>query len=315
MEIFGLIIDVMLMMFLFIGVGFVLRKTKILPEGMSDVTLARLETYVFVPALNFYNWTTNCTVQSIKENYMLILYGFLFIVIVILCAYPLSKIFAKEQYQRNIYKYALAFGNFGFLGNFVILGIFGNEGLFKYSMFTLMLTFIINCWGIYVLIPQNHKPTWKTMIGKILNPPIIGLLLGAIFGLLGIGKYIPGFLLRALTNASNCMGPVAMLLAGFVIGGYQIKGMLANKKVYLASFFRLILIPVAILCILKYVVKMDDFGLTLALIAFGSPMGLNTIVYPATYGGETQTGAAMARISHVLGLVTIPILYYMFIIL
>ena len=82
MEIFGLIIDVMLMMFLFIGVGFVLRKTKILPEGMSDVTLARLETYVFVPALNFYNWTTNCTVQSIKENYMLILYGFLFIVIV-----------------------------------------------------------------------------------------------------------------------------------------------------------------------------------------------------------------------------------------
>ena len=40
----------MLTMFAFILVGYVLRKGKILPEE-SGVTLARLETYLFVPAL------------------------------------------------------------------------------------------------------------------------------------------------------------------------------------------------------------------------------------------------------------------------
>ena len=316
MEIFGLTVDVMLMMFVLILVGFWLRKANILPEGMSDVTLARLETYVFVPALNFYNWSTNCTITSLKENYKLVLYGFIIICIAIIFAYPLSKLFVKENsYKQNIYKYAMAFGNYGFLGNFVILGIFGNEGLFKYSMFTLMMGFIVNSWGIYVLIPQEKKPTWKSMLKKMINPPIIGLSLGAIVGIFEISQYIPNFLMRALTNASNCMGPVAMLLAGFVMGGYKIRDILSNKKVYCASLFRLIIIPVIILTILKFAIRVDNFTLTLALVAFGAPLGLNTIVYPATYGGETHTGAAMAMISHTFALLTVPLLYYLFIII
>ena len=106
-----------------------------------------------------------------------------------------------------------------------------------------------------------------------------------------------------------------MILAGFVMGGYGIKELFSNKKVYVISLFRLVLIPIVILSVLRFVIGVDDFTLTLALVAFGAPLGLNTIVYPATYGGETHTGAAMAMISHTLGLITVPLLYYVFIVL
>jgi predicted permease len=53
--------------------------------------------------------------------------------------------------------------------------------------------------------------------------------------------------------------------------------------------------------------------MTLALIFVGTPLGLNSIVYPATYGGDTQTGASMASISHTLSVITIPMMYYLFI--
>jgi hypothetical protein len=48
---------------------------------------------------------------------------------------------------------------------------------------------------------------------------------------------------------------------------------------------------------------------TFALIVTATPLGLNTIVYPATYGGDTKTGASMAIISHTLCVITIPIMY------
>ena len=47
---------------------------------------------------------------------------------------------------------------------------------------------------------------------------------------------------------------------------------------------------------------------------FVPPLGLNTIVYPAAYGGDTKTGASMTMISHVLSVITIPLMYLVFIV-
>ena len=76
---------------------------------------------------------------------------------------------------------------------------------------------------------------------------------------------------------------------------------------------RLVVIPAVILLILKGVGTSKEI-MTLALIAFGTPLGLNTIVYPAAYGGETKTGASMTMISHTLSVITIPLMYLLFIV-
>ena len=64
----------MLMMFLLIGGGVLLRKTNILPKG-SDATISRLETYLLIPALNLFNQMTQCTRETFAENAPLMLYG------------------------------------------------------------------------------------------------------------------------------------------------------------------------------------------------------------------------------------------------
>lgn len=53
--------------------------------------------------------------------------------------------------------------------------------------------------------------------------------------------------------------------------------------------------------------------MTLALIAFATPLGLNTIVYPAAYGGDTKTGASMAMISHTMSVITFSLMYLLLI--
>ena len=311
----------MLMMFLLILIGFLLRKKSILPEN-SDITMAKLETYAFVPALTLYSQMTQCTLETFTENAVLILYGFIMILVAILVSYPLSKIFVKNYketpeaaYQRNIYKYALTFGNYSFMGNFIILGVWGNDLFYKYSLFVFGIGIFCSSWGLYILIPKDKNVSiWGNLKKGFLTPPMIALGIGMLFGLLHLAQYMPDFLLNAFNSAASCQGPVAMLLAGFVIGGYRFKELFANKGVYMATLLRLIVIPGMLMLILHFLGISKEI-MTLALIAFATPLGLNTIVYPAAYGGDTKTGASMAMISHTLSVATIPVMYLIFIVL
>ena len=143
----------------------------------------------------------------------------------------------------------------------------------------------------------------------------------AVFGLGGVGgildTHLP-FVMRVLDNLKACMGPVAMLLAGATIAKYDLRKMVTNKKVYVASALRLVAIPATIIAVL-FTVKTLAFSLlsldipsTFLFWTFFStatPLGLNTLVFPEAYGGSPETGASMAMISHVLCIITIPVLY------
>lgn len=319
MDIFVSTLQQMLTMFTFILIGYTLRKLLILPEG-SDTTMSRLEAYIFVPALSLSNCLKNCTVQTFVENYHIIFYGAIILTGAIILAHPLSRLFIRKAntnellYQRNIYKYAMTFGNYGFMGNFIMLAVFGSEAFFRYQMFTLLASIVCNGWGMYILIPKEmNSSIWTNFKNGLLKPPIIAIFVGIILGLLNVRRFIPEFLIKVFSDAGSCQGPVAMVLAGFVIGGYKIKDMLLNKKVYAASALRLVVIPAFMMIILHALGTSKDI-MTLALICFATPLGLNTIVYPAAYGGDTKTGAAMATISHTFSVITIPLMYLVFIV-
>ncbi len=320
MEFFNLTLTQMLMIFTLIIVGFIIRKKNIVGEEAVRV-LSRVETYAIVPALNFSNFMEKCTIENFTSYYPLMFYGLGVITVSVLIAYLTAGFFVKVKgndaalrYKKNIYKYSLTFGNFGFMGNFLILGIWGDMAFFKYSMFTFFITMVCNIWGLLMLIPDSEdKPSVKQTVMKALTaPPVVTVFLGMIAGFLNLSQYIPVFLKDALTSAGGCMGPVAMLLTGIVIGGYNIGEILKEKKVYILSFLRLIVIPGIFLTVLTLIKAPSDV-LTFTLIAFATPLGLNTIIYPATYGGETKTGASMNMISSALSVITLPLMYYIFI--
>ena len=139
-----------------------------------------------------------------------------------------------------------------------------------------------------------------------------------VVGISGVGGYLPVFMTDALDTLKACMGPVAMLLAGITISKYNFASMLKKRKVYYATALRLVVLPVVVLSFLFALkslanavlcLDIDNSVLFLAFVATATPLGLNTVVFPEAYGGNPETGASMAMISHTLCVISIPILY------
>ena len=317
MDVFNLTLNQMLMMFTLIIAGFILRKARLLPDNAATV-LSKLETYILMPALNLSNMMTQCTPENLSKNAPLMLYGLVIIVIFVALSYVLCRLFvrpkgdAKKAYESNVYKYALVFGNFGFVGNFLVLNIWGAETFFQYSLFTFPVSIFCYAWGLYLMIPKEAGGSILSGLKKgLLAPPILALFLGAILGLTGLAKYVPSFFVTALESASPCMGPVAMLLAGFVIGGYRMGSLFRDVKVYFLVLLRLIVLPAALVAVLL-LIKADPWAVIFSLVAFATPVGMNTIVYPSAYGGDPKTGASMVLISNILAVITIPLMFLLF---
>ena len=93
----------MMVMLLCMIIGFVLNKQKLCPENTTTV-LSKLETYVLCPALILSTFSKYCTVASLSDQYRMVLYSLLTVLLAILLAQGLSPLFAGKGYSRNIYK-------------------------------------------------------------------------------------------------------------------------------------------------------------------------------------------------------------------
>ena len=299
-------------------IGYALRKSKILPDN-SGKTIARLENWVFSPALSFMTMANFCTLDTFSVHATNITVSVIVMLFALTLAIILSRVFVRKKcYDRGVYAYALMFGNFGFVGDALVIAMFGDAFYAYYKLFSLPLLIFCYVWGISILVPNDKADKgFKSLAKRIFTPPTVALLLGVVVGLTGALDYFPEFAVTTLNSLKVCMGPLAMILAGVTVAGYSVKSMLTKKKVYAATAFRLLLLPAVLIAFTFTVMKLFELGgvdvsqrvIYFVFFAYAAPLGLNTVVFPEAYGGDPETGASMALISHTLCVLTIPVLY------
>ncbi len=303
MQIFTVTLNQMLVMFIFMALGFIINRKKLLPFDTGEV-LSKLESYAFVPCLSFVTFYKYFNFENIKTKLPVIIVSVCVLAFSFALSFVLARLFGQRGYMACIYRYAFTCANFGFMGNAVVLGVFGEEALFNYMMFTLPFNMFVYSYGVQTLKPNTSGG--KISIKAFINPIFISIVLGGALGFFHVK--LPEFLLTAVSASGNCMSPIAMLLTGFIIGEYSLKRLVGVKKIYIASFIRLILLPLLFVLVLR-VLSIDESVVMLTLCATAMPLGLNTVVFPASYGGDTTTGASMALISHALSVITVPIMF------
>ena len=80
----------MVFLLLFIIIGFLLSKCKIVPDGASK-TISILENYVFVPGLVLYTFIDKCTIETLSGVWKLVVLAFVMVLTLIECIVVESK--------------------------------------------------------------------------------------------------------------------------------------------------------------------------------------------------------------------------------
>lgn len=307
MELFVATSNQMIYLFALILIGYILAKIKVLPDGTSKV-LAVLENNVFIPALVAGTFISNFTMEKLKTSGGLFAFSFVWMIFLIPFSIFVPKWIVKDEHKRNIYTYGLAFSNFGYMGNSVVLALFPNIFV-EYLIFTLPLWIAIYLWGVpQLLLPKTEGKGFRSALKRFLNPMLLGMILGMLIGVSGI--QIPTSVNSVIQTLGNCMSPIAMLMTGVTVAKIDLKNVLKDYSIYIVSAIRLLLLPLIFIGVFA-LWKLDDTLVICTVCSLAMPLGLGTIVIPSAYGKDPTTAAGMTMISHLLSCITIPIIFWL----
>ena len=309
MDVFLLTLSQMGLLFTFIIIGYILAKFKIVPDNAGTV-LSKMENNVFTPASILATFLANFTIAKLSSAWQLALSG----VVVVLAGIPIAILIArlctKDSYVRKIYTYGLAFSNFGFMGNAVVLNVYGDAVYMDYLIFVIPFWVAIYGWGVpALLMPESNGQSIGARLKNLANPMLIATLLGIVFGLLSVP--VPSFVSNAISMLVACMSPIAMLLTGMAIAKINLKEGFTNITVYIISVVRLAGLPLWCIAIMYFIPLSYEIKLC-SVCACAMPLGLSTIVIPSAYGLDTKVASGMALVSHLLSCISIPLVFMLF---
>lgn len=312
MDLFLATLNQMGFLFLLIFIGFILVKTKILPEGSAKV-LSRLESYFFIPAMVLLKFMKEFTIERLSTSWLTIVISFAIAFVMIPIVLLVSKLLTKNVTERNAYIYGLCFSNFGFMGNAVVQTLFPSIML-EYVIFTIPLWTLIYVWGVPFILTEREDSKGEnkilTSLKALVNPMFIALVIGVILGLTGVYPLLPDnfFAVKVVEAGDMCMSPVAMLITGITFGTMNFKVVFKKPGIYIATVIRLVIIPFIMFGIFS-LIPVPETVFKCIMIVSAMPLGLNSIVVPASYGKDTSAAAGMALVSHLLSLATIPLFF------
>ena len=289
-------VNMQLMMFLLVVVGFLVRKKTIIGEtGRKEMVNFCL--YVTLPFNIFHSFQMEWEWEMLKSfaEVLLLSAGYCILSII------MSHIFYRttETERRKPLRYGTIVSNGGFLGNPVIEGIYGANGLFYASVFMLPVRIVMWSVGTSCFMKEKRENLFKKVLT---HPCIVAIYLGLIVMIAGID--FPVSVENTISGISSCNTPLSMMLVGMMLAEMNPKGIL-DRTMVLYTAVRLLLIP-AVLFGITAALPIPDLLRGITVIIAGMPAPVTTALLSAKYHGNEGYATGMIFVTTILSLFTLP---------
>ena len=301
-----LLMEQIIQLFLMIFMGFLIVKAKLLNSEDSKI-LSIIVLYLIIPCVIINAFQVDYTPKTVKGLLIALAGSVMTQVILLIVVSILGRVFHLNEVEvASIY-----YSNSGNLIVPIVTFILGKEWILYGCVFmSVQLVFIwTHCKKI---ISRESTYDWRKIV---LNINMISIAIGIILFLTRI--HLPETINDTLSAVGSMIGPASMIVTGMLFAGMDFKQIFANKRVYFVSFFRLIIVPVIALFLIKcsQLSTFSSNGNKLMLIVFLAiitPSASTVTQMCQVYGNDSQYASAINVVTTLLAVVTMPLMVMLF---
>jgi len=166
------------------------------------------------------------------------------------------------------------------------------------------LVFIIFLWTYGILLFDRQE---KVELKKLLNLGSISSFIAIIMFLFKLR--LPYTLYSAFELTGKMTTPLSMLLIGALIAEIDIAKLVSNKKVYLVSAIKLLILPFATAYILK-LMGFNTMVISICTIMAAMPAGATNAIFAKQFDSEPLFASVGVFITTLLSILTLPLTVY-----
>ncbi len=290
---------------IFIAVGFVARKLKVMPDGF-DKMLTRFVLAIPIPCMIINSFNIEYSPDLLMSSPMLLglslaSCGVLYIIV------HITTVKLSDDVRRPS-RFALMFTNFNFMGLPVVTELYGAKGAFYYVIFTLPFRIIFYGGAPLMLGKQGRKLDVKETLSKFLCEPVVGAFIG--FALYALRIPVPGLVRSVLESLGGMASPLGLILCGAILANADWKGVMRHSSVFVVAFLRLLVVP-AVMITGFSLMGLDDEIVRSISICFAMPVASLLPTFQLRYDPEAEEsriiGGSMVVISTLFSIATIPL--------
>lgn len=286
------------LMFMLMLVGFILYRIKMIDSKISGA-IGNIVLYVANPAVILSSLLTGFSSEKLVKGGIAVILSIGAVVVGIVVGILL--------YRRGkpINKFAIAFGNNGFIGIPLIQNVMGPECVFYVTISVAIQAVAMWTYGVIILSGDKREASIKKVAT---NPCILAMVIGIIVGFTGVT--LPNVLSQTVTYLGNMNTPLAMIVLGSYLAETDVRLLLRDKDLYISSVGRLVIVPIVCMFMTLLVPVQYSDVVTTILIAAATPVAGSLAIYCKRYDNNYAYGAGIVGLTTLFGLVTMPIFLY-----
>ena len=297
-----------LLMGLFIpmAIGFFLYRTKMVDKTFIK-GLSVLLYNVSLPCSILDSMMKSITLSELIQTAVFPLIALVVIILTFILGVVVSLVIEKNSKKRNIIIFCVMISNFTFTAYPILEMLYGKDSIFYASMYNFVMFASVLVIGTILIKNASCDDIDRSLTLKDLkSTPFLALILG--FVLLFIPVQIPAFIKTTISQLSATTTPLGVLLTGLVIakaGKVDFK----NFKIYITSAFRLIIIPILAIFILKLIGFSGNYIYVPAII-LANPVAVNLVIFAENFNSYPEECANYVLITSLISIITLPVVYH-----
>lgn len=290
-------------------IGFVCLKTKYITKEQND-GMSRIIVRVTLPILVVTSLTKlDLDYEKIINSFQVLIVSLIVIAVLYMTGIAMAKISRMEKAKASMHQCMACFGNVVFMAFPLIEALYGAEGLLYAMIYELANDAFLWTIGVYNLNSNTkEKKSFSGNLKKVLNPGTIAFAVA--FVMMAFKLKFTGAVGEVLGGIGGTTSYMSMFFIGGTLALVDFRHIYKRVWIFILTLIKMIIIPIALIFILK-LLNFNEISGAVVVLQAAMPISTVLAILAAEYKGDVLYCVEGVFVSHLLGLVTLPFIFYM----